>query len=266
LLHISDIHFGPPHRDELDEAIRSLLARERFDAVLVSGDITQRATPEQFMQAKAFLNSLSVPHVTVPGNHDVPLWAVHERLTTPFGRYQRYFAAELEPTLRLPHAWIYGMNSAHGLTAKNGKFTDASLERCEAFFAAAPADVLRIVVVHHHLLPAPGPLYDPTAARAREAAYAFSRARVDVVVSGHLHHAFVVHTRAFYPKLQYNTVVAHSGTTMSSRGRGAELAANSLNVIALDGSTISIENRRYVNGDKLFEPAVEYRFPRQLPG
>lgn len=263
LLHISDIHFGPPHRPELDDAIRTLVEREHFDALLVSGDLTQRATREQFTAARAFLQSLSVPQVVVPGNHDVPLWAVHERLTSPFGRYRRYLSNELEPTLRLPGAWIYGLNTAHGWTAKNGVFKQDSLAQCEAFFAAAPEGVLRVAVAHHHLLPAPGPLYDPIAARAREGAYALARARIDVLVSGHLHHAFLGHTRAYYPKLEHNTIVVHSGTSMSRRGRGIEHEANSLNVIEFDGATLTISNLLYAGDDGLFVPAVEYRFPRK---
>lgn len=264
LLHITDIHFGPPHRAELDAALGAFTAREKFDAVVVSGDLTQRATEAQFKAAHAFLKSLSVPQVVVPGNHDVPLWAAHERFFTPFARYRRHLADELEPQLKLPGAWICGINTAKGWTAKNGVFRAASLERCRAFFADAPAETLRVVVAHHHLLPAPGPLYDPVAERSRDAAHALAAAQVDLVAAGHMHYAFVGHTRDYYPSLAHDTLVAHAGTSMSTRGRGAEKGLNSVNVISFDGAQIEVEHLRYVGGARLFAKSAGYAFPRAV--
>lgn len=264
LLHITDIHFGPPHRAELDAALLDFTAQEKFDAVVVSGDLTQRATAAQFTAARAFLQSLSVPQVVVPGNHDVPLWAAHLRFFAPFSRYRRHLADELEPALKLRGAWICGLNTAHGFTAKNGVFRAASLARCKQFFADAPPAVLRVAVVHHHLLPAPGPVYDPVAERAREAAHAFAEAGVDLVLAGHMHYAFVGHTRDYYPNLAHDTLVAHAGTSMSTRGRGAEKGLNSVNVVAFDGAEITLEHLRYVGGGRLFAKSAGYSFPRAV--
>lgn len=239
-------------------------ARENFDAVLVSGDLTQRATEAQFKAAHAFLKSLSVPQVVVPGNHDVPLWAAHERFFTPFARYRRCLADELEPQLKLPGAWICGVNTAKGWTAKNGVFRAASLARCRTFFADAPAETLRVVVAHHHLLPAPGPLYDPVAERSRDAAHGFAAAQVDLVAAGHMHYAFVGHTRDYYPALTHDTLVAHAGTSMSTRGRGAEKGLCSVNVISFDGAQIEVEHLRYVGGARLFAKSAGHSFPRAV--
>ncbi len=262
LLHISDIHFGPPHRPELDDAIRKLIVAEKPDALLVSGDITQRATRDQFEAARDYLGSLSLPQVVVPGNHDVPLYALHHRLGSPFRRYREFLADDLEPTLKLPGVWVFGMNTAKGWTAKNGVFRAETLQRCKAFFSGAPPAVLRVVVAHHHLLPAPGARYDPVAARARNAARAFSDARVDIVLAGHLHHAFVLRVKTYYPKLSFGTLVAHSGTSMSSRGRGVEHEANSVNIIESDAETLVIRNLRYRERAGDFALAARYQFPR----
>lgn len=239
--------------------MRALLAAEPFDALAVSGDLTQRARPEQFAAARAFFASLSVPQVIVPGNHDVPLWALHERVFAPMARYRAHFRDEVEPVLKLPGAWICGLNTAKGLTAKNGVFRAAALARMEAFFAAAPRDVLRVVVAHHHLLPSPGPVYDPPAAGARDAAYALSRAGVHLVLAGHLHHAFIAHTRDFYPRIEHDTLVAHAGTSMSNRGRGPEREGNSLQVIEFDGERWAVEPRRHGPGG--FAVTARYEFP-----
>jgi 3',5'-cyclic AMP phosphodiesterase CpdA len=262
LLHITDIHFGPPHDPAMDEAIRAWIVSEKPAALLVSGDLTQRALPGQFREARAYLDSLSVPQVVVPGNHDVPLWALHERMLNPFGRYRAHFSNDLEPTLRLPQAWIFGLNTAKRFTLKNGVFRGEALARMEAFFDEAPPDVLRVVVGHHHLLPAPGPLYDPVASRARDGAHALSRAGVDVLVAGHLHHAFVLRVRDFYPSIANDPWVAHAGTSMSTRGRAAERGANTLNVIEYDGANMAIESLRHQKGGG-FERVLRYEIARR---
>ncbi len=261
LLHISDIHFGPPHRAEMDTVVRKLVEDEQPDALVVSGDLTQRARPEQFTEARNWLASLRVPQVVIPGNHDVPLWAVHERLGDPFGRYRTHLSDELEPTLRLDGVWIYGLNTAKGFTLKNGVFRASSLQAMKAFFADAPRGTLRVATAHHHLLPAPGQVYDPVASRARAAAYALNEAGVDVLLSGHLHHSFVVQVRDHYPRLRHRTLVVHSGTTMSTRGRHAEHGMNSLNVIEADGARLHIEHRHYSEEQKRFVGVAGYQYP-----
>jgi 3',5'-cyclic AMP phosphodiesterase CpdA len=74
LLHISDVHFGPPHRPELAEKVLEFADRRKPDAVVLSGDLTQRAKPEQFRQARRFVDRFPAPALVVPGNHDVPLY------------------------------------------------------------------------------------------------------------------------------------------------------------------------------------------------
>ena len=56
ILHISDVHFGPPHLTELSQAVLALATERRPELVVLSGDLTQRAKPYQFQQARAFKN------------------------------------------------------------------------------------------------------------------------------------------------------------------------------------------------------------------
>ena len=70
LLQISDPHFGTevPH---VVEALAALTAELEPSLVVMSGDITQRATEEQFRLANEFLRRLPAPaSLVVPGNHD----------------------------------------------------------------------------------------------------------------------------------------------------------------------------------------------------
>src|SRR5829696_6551929 len=88
LVHISDLHFGrldprtvPP--------LREAIVASRPDILVVSGDLTQRARDKQFASARRFLDSLPVPRVVVPGNHDIPLYNLLARWLWPLAAYRR---------------------------------------------------------------------------------------------------------------------------------------------------------------------------------
>lgn len=90
VLHLSDLHFGTQEQavlwyDQLFSDLRSELACDRLDAVILSGDVTNRAASDEFDAASAFLRDLKEdfglgPHqvVIVPGNHDLS-WAVSQQ-------------------------------------------------------------------------------------------------------------------------------------------------------------------------------------------
>src|SRR5687768_4988171 len=96
IVHISDLHFGRVDPTLLDPLRRAVEAVSPH-VVVVSGDLTQRAKPEQFREARRFLDTLPRPHIVVPGNHDVPLYNVFQRFFQPLDKYRRYISAELEP-------------------------------------------------------------------------------------------------------------------------------------------------------------------------
>ncbi|MGD8325142.1 MAG: metallophosphoesterase, partial [Gammaproteobacteria bacterium] len=74
LLHISDLHFGRPYVPEAGEALQRIAPSLELDAIVVTGDISQRAKAREFEAARRFLDRLpSVPMLVIPGNHDVPL-------------------------------------------------------------------------------------------------------------------------------------------------------------------------------------------------
>ncbi|WP_434052044.1 MAG: phosphodiesterase [Roseibium sp.] len=54
-----------------ERAVRSLLAfSPRLDAVIVTGDLTDRDDPREYAVARALLERLEVPVYLMPGNHD----------------------------------------------------------------------------------------------------------------------------------------------------------------------------------------------------
>ncbi|HAK32411.1 MAG TPA: 3',5'-cyclic-nucleotide phosphodiesterase, partial [Acinetobacter radioresistens] len=96
-LHLSDLHFGT-ERPECIKALRVFCKERQPEALVVSGDLTQRARFTQFYYCKQFLESLQIPYLVVPGNHDIPLYHLWNRVFRPFTRYQ-YFFGNLENVL-----------------------------------------------------------------------------------------------------------------------------------------------------------------------
>ena len=84
VFHVSDLHFGWPAVPEQIDAIEQIIHESRFDVVVISGDLTQRARSGEFQRAAAFIrDARKVSRViAVPGNHDVKWW----RAPLGFGR------------------------------------------------------------------------------------------------------------------------------------------------------------------------------------
>jgi 3',5'-cyclic AMP phosphodiesterase CpdA len=266
ILHISDVHFGPPHLPQVSEAILDLLDRRTPDLVVISGDLTQRAKPEQFRQARDFADRISVPMLAVPGNHDVPMYRCWERALSPYGAYRKYFDRELEPVFKDSKAYVVGVNTAFGWTIENGRFTDRRLREVERLFQDAPRDRFRIVVAHHPPIRPPELSHKNVVLNAQRALEAFSRSGVELLLSGHLHRSMVEASGVYYPKTHPELVVALSGTTTSSRGRGREEGKNSCNWIEVTKGSIVVSTLRWQPQDHSFQADPEIRFPRQISG
>ena len=118
ILHLSDLHFGT-EKPECLEAIRQFCQTHPLEAVVVSGDLTQRARLSQFLACKRFLDQLETPYLVIPGNHDIPLYHLWNRLFNPFTRYQLFFG-ELEPTLETDNFYLVGVNSSGAAITPKG--------------------------------------------------------------------------------------------------------------------------------------------------
>ena len=268
ILHLSDLHFGPPFVSEVGDAVLRIAGHLNANAIVVSGDFTQRAKEDEFLAAQAFLERLpDVPRLYVPGNHDVPLYRIRERIFEPHGLYKKFVSPELNPVLCLDNAVIVGIDSTSPWsTLSNGRIHPWQLETAKRVFAEAPVGAARIVVAHHHFAPAPDYLRDRTMPKAKRAIMRFVEDEVDMILGGHLHRAYIGNTLDIYPGVhrERGIVIVQSGTTTSRRGRGREREKNSFNVIDINSDTMKITHYIYFNADAGFVPVSRHLFPRGL--
>ncbi len=265
LLHISDLHFGPPYVHEVGEALQRIAPKLKPDAIVASGDFTQRAKREQFAQARAFLERLpKVPKIVVPGNHDVPLYRVVERLFRPHQLYCEYISRELNHVVKVDGAVFVALDSTAPRRAiTNGRIDPAQLEFCSRAFEHAPPEAARIVVAHHHFAPAPDYHWDQTMPKAQRAINRFIELGVDMIMGGHLHRAYIGNSLDVYAaKRDRGIIIVQCGTTTSRRGRGKEREKNSFNLIQIGHQMLRVTHYMYFDDAGGFAPISRHIFPR----
>jgi 3',5'-cyclic AMP phosphodiesterase CpdA len=267
ILHISDLHFGPPHLPRLAAGVLELVAERRPSLVVISGDLTQRALPEQFRQAREFADRIAAPTLVVPGNHDVPFHKPPHRLWMrffdPSRQYRRYFNPELEPVYRDEEMVVVGINTAFGWTIKDGRIKLRRLLELGELLATVPDPVCKVVVAHHHLIPPPNFGTQRVLSNAYEAIDVFSSVGVDLILSGHLHQAYIGNSEEFYPLGRPPVVILHSGTTTSNRGRGGERDKNTCNWIEIGARSLIASPLRWHPELDRFAEQSRHWYPRQ---
>lgn len=229
LLQVSDPHFGT-ERARVVEALVRLAHEQAPDVLLLSGDITQRATPAQFLAARAFVDRLRAPTLMViPGNHDIPLFNLAARLFAPYGHYRRAFGVELEPQFEDDEVLVVALNTTRWYRHADGEVSAAQIERVARRLENARSAQWRIVVVHQPVAVTRAQdrgnlLHGHEAAVARWAA-----AGADLIVGGHIHLPFVLALHERWPSLPRALWAVQAGTAVSNRVRVD--ARNSVNVI-----------------------------------
>jgi 3',5'-cyclic AMP phosphodiesterase CpdA len=246
IAHISDLHFG---REDpvVAEGLRVDLHRLQPDIVVNTGDFTQRARRRQFQAAAAYMRRLPQPQISIPGNHDIPLFDVIRRFLSPLGRFRRYITPALFPRYVDDELVVLGINTARSLTWKSGRISAEQIEELERVLSAFPASMFKVIVSHHPFIPPPGEAMAGVdlVGRAARALEVIERCGVDLLLAGHLHHGYTGDIRTFYPSTQRSIIVAQAGTAISHR---MHREPNGYNFIRLERDCIEVTVRRWREG------------------
>jgi 3',5'-cyclic AMP phosphodiesterase CpdA len=238
LFHVSDLHFGRADQAALDW-FAAAVHQERPNAVICTGDLTQRAKREEFAAACRYLEALPVPVTVEPGNHDLPYFNLFERFTRPYKRYGRLekmierpldianvVVVPLKTTARfqLRHNWSWGVVSRR------------SLQRSLALLEAAGDDHVKLVACHHPLVDKEGLQSSARTIRGRQALEALAKAGAHAVLSGHVHDPFDI--RMEVAGRQIRKIGAG---TLSERVRESAASFNELRIS--DGGRLEVVHR-----------------------
>lgn len=146
LVHISDIHVTSQYfSGKLGENVVNEVNSLNPDLIVVSGDITDNGHLHEYMAARAFLDRFSAGRIlVVPGNHD--------------SRNAGYMLFEEIFGTRYPSAEV-GSVKVVGVDSTEPDLDDGHVGRLAYRIVEdelSGFDGVRMVVLHHHLIPIPG--------------------------------------------------------------------------------------------------------------
>jgi len=258
IAHVSDLHFGR-HRDVIVEDLLRSIHEHQPDLVALSGDFTQRAKSSEFAEAERFLQRIVAPKLTVPGNHDVPLYNLFHRAFRALRNYDRYIEPYNQPGGIFQDAELlaFGINTARRFTRKNGRLSHEQIAQINSVFSAVSDQVAKVLITHHPLDFAIGQAAVQVAGRSDLALAAVARSGVHVLLSGHHHRAQSGATS----RLDGDgaVLIIHAGTAVSTRVRDA--GNNDYNLIVVGPDRVSITVMTWAQ-DQGFAPGKprSYRF------
>ncbi len=260
LVHLSDLHFGRVDERLMTPLVTAVEAA-RPDVVVVSGDLTQRARASEFSAARDFLARLPRPRLVVPGNHDVPLYNVVDRLARPLAKFRKFIEADEHPLFIDAELAVIGVNTARSMVVKNGRINERQIAAIRVAFSALPTEVCRVVVTHHPFDVGVGMNEADRVGRAALAMRTFAECGVDLLLSGHLH---VGYSGEYAPPSLsmegFGALAISAGTATSTRMRGEP---NEFNVLRISGSRVEIERHVWVEPAMAFEKASVTPFERR---
>jgi 3',5'-cyclic AMP phosphodiesterase CpdA len=267
ILHGSDLQCGKPYRPGAAEAFRAAARALEPDLVVIAGDLTQRAKSREYGAVRAYLDGFgSIPVVVTPGNHDVPLYRIWERLAVPYRNWRRHIGPALDSVTRVPGALVVALNSSAPRRAIVGGRIDAGQVAFagRALEDAGPGEA-KVLVIHHHFVPGPDGEGGRPLPNARALLARFEAMGVDLILGGHIHQTHLTTSRALLPGGDGPGIpLVRCGTTASRRGRGAEAGRNSFNLVRVTEHEVVVVPHLSLPGRDRFEAEDATAFPRPV--
>jgi 3',5'-cyclic AMP phosphodiesterase CpdA len=145
------------HRREILTALQHDLQARPVEQLLITGDLTHVGLPQEFTQARLWLQQLGDPHqvAVVPGNHDALVKASWQ---DTFALWDDYLASDEPVTPRFPSLRIRGAVAYIGLSSAcptppfmaTGTLGKEQLERLPGLLDATRRQGLfRVIYLHH---------------------------------------------------------------------------------------------------------------------
>jgi len=290
IVHLSDLHLSADksalrHRwrswvgksqsknlVNLQAVLRDMASRE-IDHLILTGDLTNGAKPEEFEALKAALGDYADPDrlTLIPGNHDLSYRHVRRRLRAESCPRKHWQLVSHFPELiprsyppELGHAKkdlfpfikvlaggriaLIGLDTTGHLTAKIGLLNSlGTVSRTQLIELRTLLrhpwfhDKIKIVVMHHH------PMIVPVATMFDSFKHLFQskqlldllyESRVDLILHGHKHHPFCWQSHTFR---DHDLIVICAGPPDAyANGRASELVYNIYSIV---GHRIAIHYR-----------------------
>jgi 3',5'-cyclic AMP phosphodiesterase CpdA len=268
IIHCSDLHFGGHADLQQVEALERFIPTLETDAIVVSGDLTQRARHGEFQRARVFVRHMqeAAPTLVVPGNHDLEWWKSPLGIRGQLVKYEKYrqYFGDVRPVLEVRNAVIAGALSAYGLAwgsltwnvndvSVKGHLPRSETSRVKQVFSQARRGLARVLVIHHNVLP--GALSRRMGlARWRSAHKLLLDTGADVVLCGHDHQEGA-------GQVEGRLTVSTSGTH-SFRSRAGRPSA--FNLVRIEGEVVHVQHYRWEAATGFFAPSDRFSFARHL--
>lgn len=230
---LSDVHMGGPlslPTETLGEIVERV-RRIEPDVVVLAGDLTTAGYEWEYEEAASWVAQLDFPKVIIPGNHDARnVGYVHfERLFGhPFSRFRIEFDDERAERLQASGFTIVGLDSSEPDVNEGRVGRDRYPWIREQF---DELDDIRIVTVHHHLVPIPGTGRERNIVLdAADVLLTLTSLDIDIVLSGHKHVPYFWGLNGM--------LICNSGTAGTRRVRA--LSPPSWNELHVDASTVKV--------------------------
>ncbi|UYL08388.1 metallophosphoesterase [Bdellovibrio sp. SKB1291214] len=241
VLHISDLHFGrinPPAIKSLEQFLQN--DSLKLDLIIMTGDWTQRARRGQYKEAQEFVKKMPVPVLTIPGNHDIPLYNFVARLVQPLANYNKFIRKVTKDSFQDSEIAAIGFRTASAIRTVEGRILEKDILRAESFFKQANPKALRIIACHH-------PIFVPelmSQIRPKALIQRMLDLRPHVILSGHSHLNWI---ELVNPGTPQEVLHISAGSATSNRLRGE---VNNFHVLEVSENKVKVET--YFLGDNGF--------------
>ena len=195
-------HRREEHRPEVLHLLLHSLKQQKLDHIVVTGDLTHLGLPQEFQEARLWLDSLATiaEPTVIPGNHEAYVATSHE---TTLDQWEPYYRSDVDHTCQSPMASFQAFPSVRvrgpvayiGLSSAcptvpflaTGTLDFQQLEKLHAILISPQLrNLFKVLLIHHP--PLPGSIrWRKRLTNADQLHNLLSRQPVDLILHGHTH-------------------------------------------------------------------------------